>query len=63
MASWWHTDGDLGRDIECLTDMTRSRLAGFTGYRSTLTSFLDLFERLDRERIVPLPATSGSRQA
>ena len=63
VASWWHTDGDLGRDIECLTDMTRSRAAGFTGYRSTLASFLDLFERLDRERIVPLPATSGSRQA
>ena len=43
--------------------MTRSRLAGFTGYRSTLASFLGLFERLDRERIVPLPATSGSCQA
>jgi nucleoside-diphosphate-sugar epimerase len=63
VASWWHTDGDLGRDIECLTDMTCSRLAGFTGYRSTLSSFLDLFERLDRERIVPLPGTPVSRQA
>ena len=31
VASWWHTDGDLGRDMECLTDMTRSRAAGFTG--------------------------------
>ena len=41
----------------------RSRAAGFTGYRSTLTCFLDLFDRLDRERIVPLPATSDSRQA
>ncbi|NMO90999.1 hypothetical protein [Actinomycetospora sp. TBRC 11914] len=27
VASFWHTDGDLGRDIECVTDMTRSRLA------------------------------------
>ena len=64
VASWWHADGDLGRDIECLTDMTRSRLAGFTGYRSTLTSLLDLFEQLEPESgIVRLPATSGSRQA
>ena len=61
VASWWHTDADLGRDIEVVTDMSKSRLAGFTGYR-TLASFLDLFERLDRERIVPLPATLGSRQ-
>ncbi len=55
VASWWHTDGDLGRDIECLTDMTRSRAAGFTGYRATLASFLDLFARLDREGVVPAP--------
>ena len=55
VASWWHTDGDLGRDIECLTDMTRSRAAGFTAYRSTLASFLDLFARLDREGVVPAP--------
>ena len=53
VASWWHTDGDLGRDIECLTDQTRSREAGWTGYRSTLASFLDLFALLERERVVP----------
>ena len=28
VASWWHTDGDLGRDIEVLTDMNKSRTAG-----------------------------------
>ena len=55
VASWWHTDGDLGRDIECLTDMTRSRVAGFAGYRSTLDAFLALFDRLERERVVPVP--------
>ena len=57
VASWWHTDGDLGRDIECLTDMTRSRAAGFTGYRSTLASFLELFDRLEEDRVVPRPGT------
>ena len=25
VASWWHTDGDLGRNIEVLTDMNKSR--------------------------------------
>ena len=35
LASWWHTDGDLGRDMECLTDMNKSKKAGFLGFRST----------------------------
>ena len=55
VASWWHTDADLGRDMECLTDQTRSREAGWTGYRSTLRSFLDTFALLERERVVPAP--------
>ena len=53
VASFWHTDGDLGRDIECLTDMSKSRLAGFTGYVRTLDAFARVFERLRAERIVP----------
>ena len=38
------------------TDMARSRAAGFTGYRSTLACFLELFDRLEAERVVPRPA-------
>jgi len=53
LASAWHTDMDLGREIEVVTDMTRSRLAGFHDYQPTLRSFLDLFARLRRERIIP----------
>ncbi|MBS4074884.1 SDR family oxidoreductase [Ameyamaea chiangmaiensis] len=53
LASAWHTDADLGRPIECVTDMSKSRALGFTGYRPTLTSFLDLFERLRAERYIP----------
>ena len=53
LASWWHTDGDLGREIECLTDMTRSRQAGFTGYRSTEQAFRDLLDRYRAERLIP----------
>ncbi len=53
LASWWHTDGDLGRELECVNDMTKSRLLGFENYQETTVSFLSLFERLKRERIIP----------
>jgi nucleoside-diphosphate-sugar epimerase len=53
LASWWHTDADLGRTVETFTDMGRSRRLGFTGVRDTETSFVDLFARLRSERIVP----------
>jgi nucleoside-diphosphate-sugar epimerase len=55
VASFWHNDGDLGRDIECLTDMSRSRLAGFTGYVRTLDAFARVFDRLAADRVVPHP--------
>ncbi|MCP2162273.1 SDR family oxidoreductase [Williamsia serinedens] len=53
LASWWHTDSDLGRDIECLTDMTKSRQAGFLGFRSTPQSFADAIARYREARIIP----------
>ncbi|MFF0450702.1 SDR family oxidoreductase [Streptomyces sp. NPDC004609] len=53
VASWWHTDGDLNRPVECFTDLTRSRTAGFTGYADTLSSFAALFDTLRRERVIP----------
>ncbi len=53
LASAWHTDMDLGREMEVVTDMTKSRLAGFHDYQPTAASFLDLFARLRRERIIP----------
>lgn len=53
VASWWHTDGDLGRTIEVTADMGKSRVAGFTGYRRTLDAFIDLFERYRTEKLIP----------
>ncbi|UPO77073.1 SDR family oxidoreductase [Arthrobacter sp. Helios] len=53
LASWWHTDADLGRKMEVLTDMSKSRMAGFTGYRRTEDAFISLFERLREERLIP----------
>jgi len=53
LASPWHTDADLGRPVECVTDMSLSRKLGFTGYRYTPDSFFDLFDRLRAERYIP----------
>lgn len=53
LASWWHTDADLGRTIETFTDMTRSRMLGFTDFQPTDQSFLDLFDRLRSEKVIP----------
>jgi hypothetical protein len=53
LASPWHTDGDLGRPVEIVTDMTKSRKLGFTAYRSTDESFFELFERLREDRLIP----------
>ena len=53
LVSAWHTDADLGRTIEVMTDMSKSRRLGFTGYRATDQSFFDLFARLRAERIIP----------
>ena len=51
--SWWHTDGDLGRTVECVNDMTRSRLLGFHAYQPTPASLFELFDRFKAERIIP----------
>ena len=53
LASWWHTDADLGRPMEAFTDMSKSRKAGFTGYRSTPDAFYALFDKLRAEKIIP----------
>ena len=53
LVSWWHTDADLGRPMEVLADMTKSRKAGFLDYQSTPDSFFELFDRLVAERIIP----------
>ncbi|MCL7986856.1 SDR family oxidoreductase [Sphingobacterium sp. lm-10] len=53
LASPWHTDLDLGRPIEVMTDMKNSRLKGFDAYQSTEDSFYRLFKKLRQERIIP----------
>lgn len=53
LASWWHTDADLGRDQECVNDTTKSRDFGFDHFRETRSAFFDLFDRLRAEKIIP----------
>lgn len=53
LASPWHTDADLGRPIEVVTDMGRSRALGFTGYEQTDSAFIQLFEAMRRGRLIP----------
>jgi hypothetical protein len=53
LASAWHTDADLGRPIEVLTDMSKSRRLGFLDYQPTEDSFLDLFGELRQRKIIP----------
>ncbi|MFO1069128.1 MAG: SDR family oxidoreductase [Geminicoccaceae bacterium] len=53
VASWWHSDADLGRPVECFTDMSKSRRLGFMDYQETTESFRYVYERLKAERIVP----------
>tara|TARA_B100000519_G_scaffold203335_1_gene225700 strand:- start:4221 stop:5288 length:1068 start_codon:yes stop_codon:yes gene_type:complete len=53
LASFWHSDADLGREIECITDMRNSRMLGFTEYQDTLTSFRDVFDQLRADRVIP----------
>ena len=53
LSSPWHTDADLGRPIEVLTDMSKSRQLGFDTYMATDAAFFDLFKDLRAERIIP----------
>jgi nucleoside-diphosphate-sugar epimerase len=53
LISPWHTDADLGRPIEVVTDMSKSRRLGFTAYQPTDDAFFALFEQLRRDRLIP----------
>ena len=46
VASWWHSDADLGRTLETFNDMSKSRRLGFLEYQETVGSFADTFSQL-----------------
>ncbi|WP_448955441.1 SDR family oxidoreductase [Labrys neptuniae] len=53
LASPWHTDLDLGRPMECVNSMAKSRRLGFTDSQDSERSFIEVFDRLRRERVIP----------
>ncbi|TDH24581.1 SDR family oxidoreductase [Segetibacter sp. 3557_3] len=53
LASAWHTDLDLGRPIEVMTDMSKSRKLGFLTYQKTEDSFYHLFAQMREDRFIP----------
>jgi nucleoside-diphosphate-sugar epimerase len=53
LVSPWHTDLDLSRPIEVMTDMAKSRKLGFSAYQASDESFFDLFRQLRAERLMP----------
>lgn len=53
LASAWHTDADLGRPIEVVTDMSKSRRLGFLDYQATDDAFFELFTRLRASKVIP----------
>jgi len=53
LASAWHTDADLGRPVEVVTDMSKSRRLGFNLYQPTDDAFFDLFKKLRADRLIP----------
>ncbi|MBD8494007.1 SDR family oxidoreductase [Pseudomonas syringae] len=53
LVSPWHTDADLGRPIEVVTDMSKSRLLGFTAFQASDQAFFDVFDRLRQARLIP----------
>ncbi|MCY0968367.1 SDR family oxidoreductase [Chryseobacterium wangxinyae] len=53
LSSPWHTDLDLGRPLEVMTDMTNSRKAGSKEFQNTEDSFFELFKKLKEENIIP----------
>ncbi|MFC3561125.1 SDR family oxidoreductase [Pedobacter jamesrossensis] len=53
VATAWHTDLDLGRPIEVMTNMSKSRKLGFLVYQDTEETFYELFEQLKTAKIIP----------
>jgi hypothetical protein len=53
LQSAWHTDADLSRPVECVYDLSKSRRLGFLDYQDSAQAFIDLYDRLRQERIIP----------
>jgi nucleoside-diphosphate-sugar epimerase len=53
VASWWHTDADLGRPFEVFADSGKSRALGFTSSVRTRDAFLRAIDRYRDAGLLP----------
>ena len=53
ISTWWMVSSSSSREVNCLTDMTKSREMGFLKYQLTEKSIFNLFDTLRREKIIP----------
>ena len=53
LTTWWFADWDLGRDVPAITDMSKSRRHGFTGYQYTPDSFFTVFDEMRSNGLIP----------
>ncbi|MCQ4288946.1 SDR family oxidoreductase [Pseudomonas stutzeri] len=53
LISPWHTDADLGRPIEVVTDMSKSRKLGFLDYQASDEAFFKVFADLRASKLIP----------
>ena len=53
LVSPWHTDADLGRPIEVVTDMSKSRKLGFLDYQASDDAFYEVFAKLRASKLIP----------
>jgi hypothetical protein len=64
LASRWHTDGDLGRQVETFADMGKSRRLGFRDDQDTAESFSTCSRSsapFDHPAALGRPTQNGSR--
>jgi nucleoside-diphosphate-sugar epimerase len=53
LISPWHTDADLGRPIEVVTDMSKSRELGFKEFQGSDKAFFEVFDELRARKLIP----------
>jgi nucleoside-diphosphate-sugar epimerase len=53
LISPWHTDADLGRPIEVVTDMSKSRELGFKEFQASDKAFFEVFDELRARKLIP----------
>ncbi|PWS28708.1 NAD-dependent dehydratase [Pedobacter yonginense] len=53
LSTPWHTDLDLGRPIEVMTSMNKSRKMGFNLFQDTEDTFYALFDQLREAKLIP----------